>query len=171
GARAGSPGAQDTMKWLIDCNMIAVPPQPGLPALQWPGPAHADVPVKENDEPLVPLTGVIKTHPVYSWLGFVHGPGTMQLRAGVLERLERAARGLPADFEIVVIERAHQRCVPNGRAVVRHQAKQTCPIRTVILAHGRKDSPDTKFTHSLSPFGSPCRGGALHTKTWPACLS
>src|ERR1017187_10713969 len=86
------------MKWLIDCNMIAVPPQPGLPALQWPGPAHADVPVKENDEPLVPLTGVIKTHPVYSWLGFVHGPGTMQLRAGVLERLEGAAPGRPGGF-------------------------------------------------------------------------
>jgi zinc D-Ala-D-Ala dipeptidase len=95
------------MKWLIDCNVIAIPPQPGLPALQWPGPGHADVPVKENDEPLVPLAGVIKTHPVYSWLGFVHGPGAMQLRAGVLERLERASRRLPADFEIVVID-AHR---------------------------------------------------------------
>ena len=104
GARAGSLG---TMKWLIDCNMIAVPPQPGLPALQCPGPAYADLPVKENDEPLVPLTGAIKTHPVYSWLGFVHGPGAMQLRAGVLERLERASRRLPADFEIVVID-AHR---------------------------------------------------------------
>ncbi len=109
GARAGSPGhmAPGTMKWLIDCNVIAVPPQPGLPALRRPMPAHPDVPVKENDEPLIPLAGIIKTYPVYSWLGFEHGPGAMQLRAGVLERLERASRRLPADFEIVVID-AHR---------------------------------------------------------------
>ena len=109
GARADSPRhrARGTMKWLIDCDVIAVPPQPGLPALQRPRPAHPDVPVKENDEPLVPLAGVIKTYPVYSWLGFEHGPGALRLRAGVLERLERASRRLPADFEIVVID-AHR---------------------------------------------------------------
>lgn len=109
GARADSPRhrAPGTMKWLIDCDVIAVPPQPGLPALQRPRPAHPDVPVKENDEPLVPLAGVIKTYPVYSWLGFEHGPGALRLRAGVLERLERASRRLPADFEIVVID-AHR---------------------------------------------------------------
>ena len=60
-----------------------------------------------NDEPLVPLAGILSTYPVYSWLGFEHGPGAMQLRAGVLERLERASRRLPADFEIVVID-AHR---------------------------------------------------------------
>ncbi len=99
--------AQGTMKWLIDCNLVAVPSQPGLPPLRRPMPAHPDVPVKENDEPLVPLAGIIKTYPVYSWLGFGHGPGAMRLREGVLERLERASHRLPADFEIVVID-AHR---------------------------------------------------------------
>jgi zinc D-Ala-D-Ala dipeptidase len=95
------------MKWLIDCDAVAVPPQPSLPAVQCPGPVDVDVPVKENDEPLVPLAGIIKMHPVYSWLGFQHCPGDLRLREGVLGRLERASRRLPADFEIVVID-AHR---------------------------------------------------------------
>jgi D-alanyl-D-alanine dipeptidase len=107
GAGSLAPRALGSMKWLIDCNVIAVPPQLGLAAVRSPEPTDPDVPIRDNDEPLVPLAGVIKTHPVYSWLGFEHGPGTMQLRAGVLERLERASRRLPADFEIVVID-AHR---------------------------------------------------------------
>lgn len=101
------PPARGAMKWLIDCNALAVPLPPGLTALRAPEPTPPDVPIRENGEPLVPVAGVLKTHPVYSWLGFEHGPDAMQLRQGVLERLQRASRRLPADFEIVVID-AHR---------------------------------------------------------------
>jgi zinc D-Ala-D-Ala dipeptidase len=103
----GPPRAAGQMKWLLDCDAIAVPAQPGQPALPYPGQARPDVPVKENDEPLVPLATAIKTYPVYSWLGFRYYPGEMRLRAGVLARIERASRRLPQDFEIVVID-AHR---------------------------------------------------------------
>ena len=63
-----------------------------------------NVPVKDNGEPLVPLAGTIKVYPVYSWLGFQHRPEVIQLRAGVVERLRRASRRLPVDFELVVID-------------------------------------------------------------------
>jgi zinc D-Ala-D-Ala dipeptidase len=95
------------MTWLIDCGAVAVPAQPGLPALQCPGPVSVDVPVKENDEPLVSLAGVVGMHPVYSWLGFRQCPAELRLREGVLGRLERASRRLPPDFEIVVLD-AHR---------------------------------------------------------------
>lgn len=99
--------AQGAMKWLIDCDALAVPLPSGLTALRAPEPTPPDVPIRENGEPLVPVAGVLKTHPVYSWLGFEHGPGPMRLRQGVLERLLCASRRLPADFEIVVID-AHR---------------------------------------------------------------
>jgi D-alanyl-D-alanine dipeptidase len=101
------PRAQGAMKWLIDCNALKIPSQSGLTALRSPEPAPPAGPIRENGEPLVALAGVLKTHPVYSWLGFEHSSGTMRLRAGVLERLERASRRLPDDFEIVVID-AHR---------------------------------------------------------------
>lgn len=94
------------MKWLIDCADVATPTQPDRPPLQAPRAlAEADnLPIKDNGEPLVPLAGAIRVHPVYSWLGFQHCPAVMQLRAGVAERLRRASKRLPVDFEIVVID-------------------------------------------------------------------
>jgi D-alanyl-D-alanine dipeptidase len=80
---------------------------PGLPALRPPGPVRLDVPVRENGEPLVPVAGAARVWPVYSWLGFRHGPAELRLRAGLLRRIERAARKLPPDFDIVVID-AHR---------------------------------------------------------------
>jgi zinc D-Ala-D-Ala dipeptidase len=93
------------MKWLIDCADVAIPAQPDRPPLQSPPPrSMADnVAVKDDGEPLVPLTG-IKVYPVYSWLGFQHCPEVIRLRAGVVERLRRASGRLPTDFEIVVID-------------------------------------------------------------------
>jgi len=121
------PRAQGAMKWLIDCSVLAVPPQPGLAALRAPEPVLPDVPIRENDEPLVPVAGVLKTHPVYSWLGFEQGPGMLQLRQGVLERLERASRGLPADFEIVVID-AHRTRAFQAELLAYYRAAAGTPL-------------------------------------------
>ncbi len=136
---AGPAGQQAAMKWLIDCDAVAVPPQPGLPALQRPGPAHCDVPVKENDDPLVPVTGTMKTHPVYSWLGFQHSPSAMQLRAGVLERLGRASRRLPADFEIVVID-AHRTRAFQAELLGYYLAAASTPL-TDFISDPWSDAP------------------------------
>jgi zinc D-Ala-D-Ala dipeptidase len=92
------------MKWLIDCANLAIPPQRELPILRAPRALHTGIPVKDNEEPLVPLAGAIRLHPVYSWLGFKHVPAVPRVRAGVLERLRRASGRLPADFELVVID-------------------------------------------------------------------
>ncbi|HMH93801.1 MAG TPA: M15 family metallopeptidase [Streptosporangiaceae bacterium] len=91
----------------MDCQAVALPAQPARPPVRRPAAARPDAPVKENDEPLVPLAGAVATCPVYSWLGFRHGPGPLRLRAGVVSRLQRASRQLPPDFEIVVID-AHR---------------------------------------------------------------
>jgi len=58
----------------------------------------------DNEEPLVPVAGAIRLHPVYSWLGFEHSPTVPRVRSGVLERLVRASSRLPADFELVVLD-------------------------------------------------------------------
>lgn len=52
-----------------------------------PAAARPDAPVRETDEPLVPLAGAVVTCPVYSWLGLAHHPGPLRLRAGVVARL------------------------------------------------------------------------------------
>ncbi|HEY3978077.1 MAG TPA: M15 family metallopeptidase [Streptosporangiaceae bacterium] len=91
-------------KWLVDCRAVAVPGPPARPPVRRPAAARPDAPVKENDEPLVPVAGAVATCPVYSWLGLAHHPGPLRLRAGVVARLQRASRRLPPDFEIVVID-------------------------------------------------------------------
>jgi zinc D-Ala-D-Ala dipeptidase len=103
----GPDGPGQPMTWLVDCQAVALPAQPARPAVRRPAAARPDAPVKENDEPLVPLAGAVATCPVYSWLGFRHGPGPLRLRAGVVGRLQRASRRLPPDFEIVVLD-AHR---------------------------------------------------------------
>jgi zinc D-Ala-D-Ala dipeptidase len=105
GPRPGPPG--HPMRWLVDCEAVAVPAPPAAPPLRRPAPARPSVPVKETDEPLVPVAGALATCPVYSWLGFAHVPARLRLRAGVLRRLQGASRRLPPDFEIVVID-AHR---------------------------------------------------------------
>jgi D-alanyl-D-alanine dipeptidase len=107
GARRHAGAAGPPMQWLVDCQTIAVPAPPPAPPLRPPPPGRPPVPVRENDEPLVPLAGAVAICPVYSWLGFAHVPAQLRLRAGVLSRLQRASRRLPPDFEIVVID-AHR---------------------------------------------------------------
>lgn len=95
------------MKWLIDCNDLAVPAAGDLPSIratEWVG---ADIVISEIGEPLVLVAGELRVHPVYSWLGFDHVPPDIRVRSGVLDRLVRASRYLPADFDIVVID-AHR---------------------------------------------------------------
>lgn len=95
------------MKWLIDCAELAFPPLPVLPPLAAAVPGQADVKIAENNEPLVPLAGTVRLHPVYSWLGFQHAPAVPRARAGIAGRLARASSRLPGDFELVVID-AHR---------------------------------------------------------------
>lgn len=155
------PGGEDLVPapcaatWLIDCNALAVPMPPALVALRAPESAPPDVPIRDNGEPLVPVAGVLKTHPVYSWLGFEHGPGTMRLRRGVLERLQGASRRLPADFGIVVID-----------------AHRTRAFQAELLAHYRKaaQTPLAGFVSdpwSNSPVPPHTTGGAVDlTLSW-----
>jgi zinc D-Ala-D-Ala dipeptidase len=60
--------------------------------------------IKENEEQLVSLAGAIRLYPVYSRLGFHNFSAELQVRAGVLQRIERASKRLPKDFELVVID-------------------------------------------------------------------
>jgi D-alanyl-D-alanine dipeptidase len=114
------------MKWLVDCQAVALPAQPERPAVRGPAAARPGVPVKENDEPLVALAGAVATCPVYSWLGFGHHPGPMRLRAGVVRRLQRASRRLPPDFEIVVID-AHRTRAFQAELLAYYQAAGLAP--------------------------------------------
>jgi D-alanyl-D-alanine dipeptidase len=95
------------MKWLIDCDDLAIPLDPDLPPVRAMEQASRGAVIGDNGEPLVPLTGKIRVHPVYSWLGFEHSPKDIQVRSGILDLLIRASRGLPADFDIVIID-AHR---------------------------------------------------------------
>jgi len=128
------------VKWLIDCDVVAVPAQPGLPVLQRPGSADTVVPIKENDEPLVSLAGVVRTHPVYSWLGFRQVTGEMQVRAGVLDRLDRASRRLPPEFEIVVID-AHRTRAFQAELWAHYSAATTATSLGGFVADPWGDSP------------------------------
>jgi D-alanyl-D-alanine dipeptidase len=92
------------VKWLIDCSGLAIPRQREWPTLHAPRVLHNTIPIEDNGELLCPLTGAIRLHPVYSWLGFKNAPEIPQVRAGILERLRRASERLPADFELVVID-------------------------------------------------------------------
>lgn len=92
------------MRWLIDCTKLAIPPQANLSPLHAPEPVDANILVKDNGEPLVPLAGAVKLYPVYSWLGFEHMPAVPKVRAGIKERLQRASARLPPDFEVVVMD-------------------------------------------------------------------
>lgn len=95
------------MKWLIDCAELAIPHLGDLPIIRPPKLRRSLVATKENGELLVPLAGALRLHPVYSWLGFDHASTTPRVRVGVLERLQRASKRLPPDFELVVID-AHR---------------------------------------------------------------
>ncbi|RAY12441.1 D-alanyl-D-alanine dipeptidase [Actinomadura craniellae] len=96
------------MRWLIDCTEIAIPELPGLPPLPLPpAPGRSGPPlpaVAEASVPLVELDGRIATFPVYSWLGFDTAPRRALARLDVAERLLRAQRRLPADFDLIVID-------------------------------------------------------------------
>lgn len=95
------------MKWLIDCDDLAIPPGAELLPVRASNQVSTDAVISDNGEPLVSVTGEIRVHPVYAWLGFEHSPKDVQVRSGILDRLVRASRGLPADFDIVVID-AHR---------------------------------------------------------------
>lgn len=95
------------MKWLIDCDDVAMPVLPELPPVRAPEQLRADIAVADCGEPLVPISGALRVHPVYSWFGFEHMPKDVQVRSGILDRLIRASRDLPEDFEIVIID-AHR---------------------------------------------------------------
>jgi zinc D-Ala-D-Ala dipeptidase len=110
------------MTWLVDCAAVAVPPQPGLPAVRPPALACPDAPVEECDEPLIPLAGLLAAWPVYSWLGFRHFASELRLRAGVVERIWRAARRLPPDFDIVVLD-AHRTRELQAELLAYYQAR------------------------------------------------
>ena len=57
------------MKWLIDCEDVAVETAFDLPPVDIPKPSDSHVPVRDNGEPLVMLPPDIKLHPVYRWMG------------------------------------------------------------------------------------------------------
>jgi zinc D-Ala-D-Ala dipeptidase len=92
------------MKWLIDCADVAVPSQSDLPELKPPARGRAAVPIEDNGEKLVSLSGIVRIYPVYYWMGFKHAQAEPRVRADVARRLQQASASLPPDFEIVVID-------------------------------------------------------------------
>lgn len=95
------------MKWLIDCDDLAIPLGPELPPVRTSEQTIRDTAFSDNGEPLVSVASEMRVHPVYSWLGFEHSPKDIRVRSGILDRLVRASSDLPADFDIVVID-AHR---------------------------------------------------------------
>lgn len=100
-------GARYLMKWLIDCEDVAVEVAFDLPAVSAPKPLDANGEVKDNGEPLVQLAEDIRVVPIYRWMGFKGTLAPPRVRAGVLERLRSASSMLPTDFELAVID-AHR---------------------------------------------------------------
>ena len=92
------------MKWLIDCEDVAVETAFDLPPVGILKPSDSHVPVRDNGEPLVTLPPDIKLHPVYRWMGFKGVSSPPSVRIGLLERLRGASGRLPDDFELVIID-------------------------------------------------------------------
>jgi|HubBroStandDraft_1064217.scaffolds.fasta_scaffold24173_2 D-alanyl-D-alanine dipeptidase len=95
------------MKWLINCDDLAIPFPPGLPQVRVPEQLTADMAISDNGESLVSVSAELRVHPVYAWLGFEHLKKDVRVRSGILDRLVRASRALPEDFDLVVID-AHR---------------------------------------------------------------
>lgn len=92
------------MKWLIDCEHVAVEGTFDFPAVNAPKPLEASGEVIDNGEPLVRLSEGFRLEPVYRWLGFKGASSVPRVRAGVLERLQRASSSLPTDFQLAIID-------------------------------------------------------------------
>jgi zinc D-Ala-D-Ala dipeptidase len=137
----GPAGPGQPMTWLVDCQAVALPAQPPRPPVRRPAAARPGAPVKENDEPLIPLAGAVATCPVYSWLGFRHGPGPLRLRAGVVGRLQRASRRLPPDFEIVVIDAHRTRAFQAELLAYYQAAAEALPRRAASPRAGPAAGP------------------------------
>jgi D-alanyl-D-alanine dipeptidase len=92
------------MKWLINCEDVAIESAFDLPALNAPRSLVASGDVIDNGEPLVQLSEGFRLEPVYQWLGFKGASIVPRVREGMLERLQRASSSLPADFQLAIID-------------------------------------------------------------------
>jgi zinc D-Ala-D-Ala dipeptidase len=128
------------MKWLINCNDLVIPGVPERPQLRILEQSTKEAVISDNNEPLVPIPDEIRIHPVYSWLGFQHTPKVAKTRSGVLDRLVRASRDLPADFDIVVID-AHRTRAFQAELLAYYQAQNE---RSLIDARYVSDPYDQK---------------------------
>jgi zinc D-Ala-D-Ala dipeptidase len=116
------------MKWLIDCADVTIP---ALPTVELPRFSRAEFPIGDNSEPLTSLSGAVRVHPVYSWMGFEHAPRTLQVRSGLLERLRRASNRLPPEFELAVID-GHRTRAFQAELLTYYQGQTELPIEGYV---------------------------------------
>ena len=98
------------MKWLVDCDdltaidSVAASEDLYEPRLLIKDIDSPNVPVLDNGEPLVEISGLLRTLWVYSWLQFEHRAPALLLRRGLADRLLMANAALPDDFELVILD-------------------------------------------------------------------
>lgn len=166
------------MKWLIDCADVAIPPLESKPEVRPPANRSTDVPIKDNREPLVPLSEAVPAYPVYYWMGFKNASLELRVRAGLLERLERASIRLPEGFKIVVIDGYRTRAL-QAELMTYYQNQEEQPLEgyvsdpystTLIPPHATGGAVDLTLAWHGAVLGLGTDFDDFSKRSWPASL-